>query len=194
MEPIQIASEEKGIAANFTASPDIQGVINEVGSNHLGAGAKRKGGWPKGRPRNPTQPASGPASGSGANVQNTPAPAPAIDKELVRKSVESLVKAIDKINQRKLYRLALLASYEDKNYAAAFAGETAATVEEIELVSNLSAELCTKYEILGQYAPEILFLFAVGGYTIKSLVAYSKLGEMISDRKEKEKAANDRDK
>jgi hypothetical protein len=125
---------------------------------------------------------------SSVSQQSAVTPAPPVDKELVRKSVDSLLKAIDGVITRRCYGVAMIVSEEDKLFSQSITAQIQMQQDERELMASLSAEIAVKYSLLGQYAPEILFTIALGGYTVRTLGVFSKLKELGKELARKRKA------
>jgi hypothetical protein len=151
-------------------------IINQVGESHA---IKRKPGRPAKNPFATSGKSSTDTSASAPSAtQGVQQPSPPIDKELIRKSVESLLRAFDSIIVRRVYQTAMLVSKDDKQFSTTLAGNAAITKDELDLIPSLSAEVAAKYQILGQYAAEILLGVCIVGYGTRTVITFNKLREM----------------
>lgn len=183
-------------AAGITPVPTTAEAIDQVNARHLGsaepdvAPTRRRGNpnFVKGRPRAEQFSAgSRQATISPAGIQ---AERPPIDKELVKKSVASLCKVVDSIVARHIYRAAYIVSKEDKQFSVGMVQEVQMTTDEQELIAGLSAEVCERWQLLGQYAPELLLAICVIGYASRPFFATMKLREFAEQQKKKASAAS----
>ena len=126
-------------------------------------------------------------AGDGAPVvppgQAQPANAPSlpgiarIDPALVKQGVASVLKVVDGMIVRRIYR-GTLDLGGDEGLAKHYATDVSLTTDEGETICSLTATLCEKYQIAASYAPELLLLVCVGGYGIRSWMAFRKLDEL----------------
>lgn len=169
--------------AGTAGATTLSAAVDESNAKFIGAGQpeKRKGGWPKGKPR-----------GKGVVADSAPAPAaggladsPPIDLELVRKSVKGILSAVDDLIGRKIYRFALHVSEQDKGFATSIVHEMEMTPDEKDIISNLSGVICQKYQLLGQYAPELLLGVCLAGYGTRTWLTLRKLRQLAEARVER---------
>jgi hypothetical protein len=138
-----------------------------------------------GRPPTPGSPYSqagktGRVSPTPQNQAAVPLPPP-IDTAVIKQGVESLAKVVDGILCRKIYRITLKLS-ADKKLAEEFAAETGLTKDEADLIAGLAASLCEKYQLAGQYAPEILLTVTMAGYGWRQYSTFRKLEELAQNQ------------
>lgn len=172
--------------AGLKPSSGVGEIISQVGQAHVG---KRKPGRPKKQDSTPigTDSSTSTNQASTGNVSVQPPVSP-IDKELIRKSVESLLRAFDSIIVRRVYQTAMLVSKDDKPFSTQIATNSAITKDELDLIPSLSAEIAAKYQLLGQYAAEILLGICIVGYGTRTVITFNKLHEMAQLRKISDKA------
>lgn len=180
MDPIQESSTAAPPSAGISEGEPLATAVAQASANHAGAGSepeKRKRGnpnWIKGVKRSVG--VTPPPLPTGANQSSSQAdPSPPIDKKLVAESVASVFKAIDSVICRHVYVTAMLVSNNDKAFANQNVQSAAITQVELDGISKLSAEVCERHAILGQYAPEALLVVFMLGYGTRTLITVGKL-------------------
>jgi hypothetical protein len=155
-------------------TPPVKSIADSLAANTPKRGRGRP---PKAKPVSQNPP------GNQAQVANdveapTAEPGSQIDIALVKKTVESVIGAIDGAIIRKVHRVAYLAS-KDEGLAKEFATTAAITKDEMEVVSTCAGVICQKYNVMGQYAPEAMLLAVIAGYSIRVVVTFRKLNTII---------------
>lgn len=182
---ISPTTEPSGTSGATTLSQ----AVDDSNAKFLGTGQpeKRKAGWPKGKPRGKgvvNDSATPPATGGMVD-------SPPLDLELVRKSVRGILSALDDLVGRKIYRFALHVSDKDKGFATSIVHEMEMTPDEKDIISNLSGVICQKYQLLGQYAPELLLGVCLAGYGTRTWLTLRKLRQLAEERAERMKAKSE---
>lgn len=174
-----ISQPEPGALFN-SGSPNaeaIKSVSQQVAAKHSGNGPetapKRKRGRPAGS-RNAPHPEP---------VPQVPPPPP-VDPQLIVKSVQSVCVILDGVICRKIGRLAFQVT-GDKGISEQMVSESALTKEESDLIANLSGVICMKYNLLGQYAPELMLMVSLSGYVIRVSLTLKRLKELAISLKAK---------
>lgn len=101
-----------------------------------------------------------------------------VDGELIRKVVSSGLKTVDAVLNRNLTALARLAQF-DNEQGREIVDSAKMLPEENATISELSGVLAEKHGILGQYAPEFLWVVAVGGYAARQIGTSLQLRGLI---------------
>lgn len=109
--------------------------------------------------------------------ENTQSALVALDAGAIKKGVASLCKAVDAMLVRKTYRASLQITKDD-NFSKNLATDVSMVEEERDLISELTATVCVRHEILGRYAPEALLVIAIGSYTTRVITAFRKLNDI----------------
>jgi hypothetical protein len=91
--------------------------------------------------------------------------------------VVGLLVVIDGVAVRRITKRAVTVGKLSQAEAAALGEDCALRPEESEMIARLSAALCQKYGILGQYAPEVLLLGVIAGYTGRLFWAGKRIDE-----------------
>lgn len=84
---------------------------------------------------------------------------------------------MDQFFTKKIYKAAFHLS-GDKNFAVSLADDVSMSPDQVELISTLSAALCEKYKLLGQFAPEALLALTLCDYGIRVSLTMRKLDEI----------------
>jgi hypothetical protein len=132
---------------------------------------------PRGRGRHPKDCDCGRCKGSARPGGPSPvgaagpsAPVVLLDPDTVKRSVAAVLKAVDSVVVRKVYRTAREITAGDPasdKLAREYAGAVQQTATETETIAELSAIVASKYDLLGRYAPEGLLVIALGSYAVR---------------------------
>jgi hypothetical protein len=140
-----------------------------------------------GKPRGPRNKA---ATNEPSNQASVPAALETVDITAVRKGVSSLFRSLDALLTRKTYRTALFVSDNDETFSRNIAADVSMPKEENELISELTASVCQRHELLGRFAPETLLIIALGSYGTRVMVAFKKLNDIAATQAELLKEKN----
>jgi hypothetical protein len=115
------------------------------------------------------------------STSNPNPPTPLIDRAVIEKSVKSLLTVADKVIGRHIYQASFQAAKGRDGadvFAKAMLAKCEITEEELKLISELSAVVCEKHQLIGQYAPEIFLALAIGGYVSRPFFAIQQLRDL----------------
>lgn len=163
-----------GTGAVGPASPVIP-PVKQI-ADGVSAGPRKRGRPPKNRPAESV--GGGPAGGLEAGQTDAAAVAPQVDVALVKKTVESVIGAIDGAIIRKVYATHLRIS-KDEGAAKELATTAGITKDEMAVIAECTGVVCQKYNILGQYAPEAMLLAVGVGYGLRVTFVFRKLNVLI---------------
>lgn len=120
-----------------------------------------------------------------ADVEPVSATRPPLDHGIIQKSLGKLASTVDRYLTRRVFRVATKVSGGDKNFAQELAHEAGMKTDELELISDLGADVCEQYEISGQHAPALALAICLVDYGSRMTEALNKLAEMEKRQAEK---------
>jgi hypothetical protein len=173
------AKASAGIAAVDAPGKPVPPVQQIADSIPVGTEKRKRGRPPKARP-GPVQ-GSGAPAGMEASEADLAATAPAVDVALVKKTVESVIGAIDGAIMRKVYSTHFRVS-KDEAGAKELAITAGMTKDELAVISECTGVVCQKYNLLGQYAPEAMLLAVATGYSLRVIFVFRKLNVIIEQQ------------
>jgi hypothetical protein len=193
----------EGIAISAKAESvdaDIQQVASQLASKHgaspfpaAGAPLPKRG---RGRPRKDGQPvhtglartipAQGPGSLAADPGLADPQPAQVVDPELVRKGTIALLKTLDQMIVRRVFKGAVTLG-ADEALAREFASEASLKVDNADMIANMAGEVCQKYNLASQYAPEFFLCLGLGTWGFQVRNVFGKLDDLAKIKKETER-------
>lgn len=100
-----------------------------------------------------------------------------LDVESVRKGVSAFLKMVDSLLVRKTYATAKQVT-GDEQFSRTLAADVSSPKEENELISDLTANVAQRHEILAKFAPEVLLLAAIGNYGTRVGLAFKQLNDL----------------
>lgn len=151
--------------------PPVQQIADNIPTEQ--SAPKRRGRPPKVRPAIETK---APETGVEAPASVV---SPQVDVELVKKTVQSVIGAIDGAIIRKVYATCYKVSKDDEG-SKELARTAGITKDEVAVISECAGVVCQKYNVLGQYAPEIMLLAVTTGYGIRVAFVFRKLNTIIA--------------
>lgn len=156
----------------------VREASDRVHAKHADSSTPARG---RGRPRKdgtPPRPSS-PGTASTPVAPATPPPpvSPPIDPEIIARTVKGLLTVTDSVLVARIERRALMLS-KDEGLAKSISQEAGLKVVEVDMISDLAGLVCSRNNLLGQYAPEILLCVCLGNYGIRMAVCMRKLSVM----------------
>ena len=106
---------------------------------------------------------------------------PPIDPEVIREGIRAVCISIDETITSAV-RGKAIAVTTDKAYADQLAEKVRQKESNRELIANLGTKLCEKYNVAGQYAPEIFFAFGMVAWLGPVVVVVRELKTLEAEK------------
>lgn len=169
---MEIETLNPEVSATAANPIDVSASVIEKHRKQRSDAGKPRGPRGQNKPRNLANQVNGNSGQEAPEVPLAP-----VDIGAVKKGVSSLCKAVDAVLVRKTYRTAMLVT-KDEKFSQSIASDVAMQAEENDLISELTAVVCQRHEILGRFAPECLLVLALGSYGTRVLVGFRKLNDI----------------
>jgi hypothetical protein len=118
-----------------------------------------------------------------AVLGDVPAPRKTLSPAVVKKAVSTAAKGADKIIQKRFYRRGL--EVLGQGPTNQIISDTELLPEEVDLWSDLAADLAAEMELDGRYAPVVLLVASLGAYSARWKKAFDRLNEIEEKNSEK---------